>query len=95
MLTLEVQVFRVDRYRVKTFDHTILRTKRDFFLRQLVFKTKCRSAVDDGNLPVHVHVNADNPLRSEPFAKLLESSRNRSATCLFSLLIRLSTLWLN
>ena len=39
-----------------------------FLLRQLVFETKCRPAVDDGNLPV----NADNPLRSEPFAKLLK-----------------------
>ena len=47
-----------------------LQTKRDFFLRQLVFKTKCRPAVDDGNLPVHV--NADIPLRSEPFVKLLK-----------------------
>ena len=27
-----------------------------------------KTAVDDGNLPV----NADNPLRSEPFAKLLK-----------------------
>ena len=34
----------------------------------VLLKTKCRPAVDDGNLPV----NADNPLRSEPFAKLLK-----------------------
>ena len=30
--------------------------------------TKCRPAFDDGNLPV----NADNPLCSEQFAKLLK-----------------------
>ena len=47
-----------------------LQTKCDFFLRQLVFKTKCRPAVEYGNLPVHV--NADNPLCSEPFAKFLK-----------------------
>ena len=63
---------------------------------------KCRPAVNDGNLPV----NADNPLCSELFAKLLkqdtssavadsstcstmESSRNQSATRLFTLHIRL------
>ena len=39
-----------------------------FFPRHLVFKTKCRPGADDGNLPV----NADNPLRSEPFAKFLK-----------------------
>ena len=47
---------------------TVPRTKRDFLLRKLVFKTKCRPAVDDGNLLV----NADNPCHSEPFAKLLK-----------------------
>ena len=40
-----------------------------FFLRQLVFKTKCRLAADDGNSSVI----ADNPLRSELFfAKFLK-----------------------
>ena len=41
-----------------------------------MFETKCRPAVDDGNLPV----NADNPLRSEPFAKLLKY-KDTSSTC--------------
>ena len=59
----KVQVFCVDRYRMKTFDQKIAD-----FMRQLVFKTKSRPAVDDGNLPV----NADSLLRSEPVAKLLK-----------------------
>ena len=41
-----------------------------------MFETKCRPAVDDGNLPV----NADNPLHSEPFAKLLKY-KDTSSTC--------------
>ena len=70
LLTPKVQMFRVDRYRMKTFDHTVYDSGLNviFFLRQLVFKTKCRTAVDDGNLLV----NADKPLRSKPFAKFLK-----------------------
>ena len=38
LVTPKAQVFWVDRYRMKTFDS---RLNLIFFLRQLVFKTKC------------------------------------------------------
>ena len=49
------KVFRIDRYRAKTFDHTVCAYMYDSGLNvrfSSAFKTNCRPAVDDENLPL-------------------------------------------